>query len=237
MSTEILLMTAVGLLVGIGIGFFIGRSAAEKATKEKAEMESELWQTKREVEEYRHQVNHHFEKAAELVGELTDSYKVMTQRYKAVYEHLAQGAQTLASREVGKKLAASTIDQLIYEANEDVHVAEKSAALPDTGKAMKKEPPPSASKPSSRPEKATPEKGSAASKAAEKKEGPKAKGENGGKTAKKTRTEAEKNHRRGQEEPGKKGETSPAGENEEQPRRRNEGKSQPTGGKPESGES
>ncbi len=136
MSLEILLMAAIGLLIGIGIGFFAGRSSMAKETKQKAEIESELWQTKREVEDYRHQVNHHFEKTAELMGNLTDSYKEMTLRYKAVYEHLAHGAQTLASREVSKKLSASTIDQLIYEANEDIHVAEKNAKLLASSKGL-----------------------------------------------------------------------------------------------------
>ncbi len=149
MNIEMILMAAIGLLVGIGIGFFLGRSSLAKATEQRAEIESELWQTKREVEEYRHQVNNHFEKTAELLGNLTNSYKEMTQRYKAVYEHLAHGAQTLASREVGKKLAASTIDQLIYEANEDMHVAERSTKLPPAQTPVKKEtpPPPSLSEP------------------------------------------------------------------------------------------
>ncbi len=152
MSIEMMLMAAIGLLIGIGIGFFVGRSSMAKEAEQKAEIESELWQTKREVEEYRHQVNNHFERTAELIGGLTDSYKEMTQRYKAVYEHLAQGAQTLASREVGKKLAASTIDQLIYEANEEIHVAEKSARLPATQRSAKKEGPPP---PQSEPTKST----------------------------------------------------------------------------------
>lgn len=126
MSIETLLIAAIGLLIGIGIGFFIGRSSMTKAVEHGAEIEAELWKTKQETDDYRHQVNHHFEKTAKLVGELTNSYKDMTQSYKKVYEHLAQGAQTLASVDTSKMIAASTIDQLIYEANEDTHVAEKS---------------------------------------------------------------------------------------------------------------
>ncbi len=127
MNIETILIVTIVLLIGIGIGFFIGRKSMTKTVEHSAEIEAELWKTKQDTDEYRHQVNHHFEKTAELVGKLTNSYKDMTQHYKKVYEHLAQGAQTLASVDTSKMITASTIDQLIYEANEDTHVAEKSS--------------------------------------------------------------------------------------------------------------
>ncbi len=129
MNIETILIAAITLLVGIGIGFLIGRSSMAEAAEHSAEIESELQKIKQDTDDYRNQVNHHFEKTAELVGELTNSYKDMTQRYKKVYEHLAQGAQTLASVDTSKMIVASTIDQLIYEANEDTHVAEKSGGI------------------------------------------------------------------------------------------------------------
>ncbi len=138
MNIETILIAAITLLVGIGIGFLIGRSSMAEAAEHSAEIESELQKIKQDTDDYRNQVNHHFEKTAELVGELTNSYKDMTQRYKKVYEHLAQGAQTLASVDTSKMIVASTIDQLIYEANEDTHVAEKSGGI--TAKAVTEQP-------------------------------------------------------------------------------------------------
>lgn len=155
MSVEMMLFGAVGLVLGLGIGFLIGRSAVSKVAEHSAEVEAELWKTKQENEEYHHKVNHHFEKTAELVGELTDSYKDMTQRYKRVYEHLAQGAQSLASVDTSKMITASTIDQLIYEANEDTHVAEKSSKIP--AKTITERPKPNA--PDTTETKATPTSG------------------------------------------------------------------------------
>ncbi|HFC54090.1 MAG TPA: DUF1043 family protein [Gammaproteobacteria bacterium] len=116
----------IGLLAGFIAGFLAGRASRAKDARRSTEFESELQNARQEAEEYRNRVNQHFEKTAELVGDLTNSYRDMTRRYRKVYEHLAQGAHTLASTDTGRMITSSTIERLIYEANEDTHVAEKS---------------------------------------------------------------------------------------------------------------
>ncbi len=123
MNIEMIVTAVIAFLAGTGIGFFIGRGSMAKTVEHSAEVEAKLGKAEQEVDEYRHQVKNHFEKTAELVGDLTNSYRDMTQHYKKVYEHLALGAQTLAKGDADMMIAASTIEKLIYEADEDAHVA------------------------------------------------------------------------------------------------------------------
>ncbi len=123
MSIEIVVTAIITFLAGVGIGFFAGRASMAKTAEHGAIVEAELKRAQREVGEYRHQVKNHFEQTADLVAELTHSYRDMTQNYKKVYEHLAKGAQTLADGDADMMIAASTIEKLIYEADEDTHVA------------------------------------------------------------------------------------------------------------------
>lgn len=77
---------AVGF--GIAIGFAVGwmiKSAGSNGKSEKA-----LQQSKDDLEQYRKDVTAHFEKTAMLVG-------AMTEQYRAVYDHLADGAQKLCN--------------------------------------------------------------------------------------------------------------------------------------------
>ena len=138
MSIEMIVTAAIAFIAGIGIGFFIGRSSMATAVEQSAEMEAELKKARQDRDHYRHQVKNHFEKTAELVGDLTNSYRDMTRCYKEVYEHLAQGAQTLANGDADMMIAASAIEKLIYEANEDAHVAKKPGRI--QSKAVKKRP-------------------------------------------------------------------------------------------------
>ncbi len=90
-------LTGIGcLLVGIAIGYFLlGRvnTTPNKVT----ELEQKLQDLQRNHAHYRDEVSEHFSTTAELVQQMTDSYK-------DVYQHLASGAQDLCSTDVASKL-------------------------------------------------------------------------------------------------------------------------------------
>ena len=79
---------AIGLLLGcIAAYLFIGRNDRSR------ELQAELDELNQMLTDYRGQVTRHFMHTSELVQE-------MTQSYRAVYEHLAAGAQHLCSDEL-----------------------------------------------------------------------------------------------------------------------------------------
>jgi hypothetical protein len=85
-----LLLVVVGvLLVGGGflIGLALGRSS-NKAERRVRELEGELETARAEHAGYRAEVSAHFGRSSEL-------FRGMTLQYRAVYEHLADGARTL----------------------------------------------------------------------------------------------------------------------------------------------
>jgi uncharacterized membrane-anchored protein YhcB (DUF1043 family) len=82
-------VAAVIALVGVAVGLAIGRFVLPGTRKIKR-LESEIEQLRRAHADYRSRVSSHFHKTSELVGQMTASYK-------AVYDHLADGAQTLCA--------------------------------------------------------------------------------------------------------------------------------------------
>ena len=89
----IVVALAVG---GFLYGLMLGRSRTDDSELEKAKsrsLEGELTTMKDEFSRYREDVNSHFKTTAELIQQMTDSYK-------AVYRHLASGSQDLCSGQV-----------------------------------------------------------------------------------------------------------------------------------------
>ena len=85
----IILIIVVALVVFAVLGIYIGtRISSDK--KRIRELEDELSDTKKELEQYRSKVNNHFKKTSEL-------FTQMTSAYKAVYLHLAEGSHELCS--------------------------------------------------------------------------------------------------------------------------------------------
>ena len=79
------------LLVGGGVGFWVGRSGigGSKARVEKAEAE---------LEEYKRGVTEHF-------GQTAEHFQAIGKQYRELYEHMASGAQVLCEpSEAGKQL-------------------------------------------------------------------------------------------------------------------------------------
>ncbi len=72
---------------GLGFGFLIAYLTI-KHNGRVQELEEELSQTKADHDGYRGKVSQHFEKTAEL-------FEDMTERYRAVYKHMASSAQEL----------------------------------------------------------------------------------------------------------------------------------------------
>jgi hypothetical protein len=79
------MIALAGTIVGLGIGFLVlpGQRRIKK-------LEEELGALRSEYAEYRSRVGTHFQTTGRLIGEMTASYK-------AVYDHLADGAQVLCS--------------------------------------------------------------------------------------------------------------------------------------------
>ena len=90
-------LTAIGCLaVGIAVGFLLaGRTTS--STQKISDLEQQLQDLQRSHAHYREDVSEHFNMTAELVQQMTDSYR-------DVYQHLATGAQELCSGEVASKL-------------------------------------------------------------------------------------------------------------------------------------
>lgn len=83
---DLWLISIISLLIGAVIGFLMGRSG--NTSNRQAELAEQLDSTTKELENYKEEVNEHFEKTAALVNNLTNSYK-------EVHEHLATGAVDL----------------------------------------------------------------------------------------------------------------------------------------------
>jgi uncharacterized membrane-anchored protein YhcB (DUF1043 family) len=122
--------TAVGLAIGIGVGFLIARRAS--SGKNAAQLAQEHQQ-------YRQDVAQHFARTAELVNGMTDSYK-------AVFDHLQGGARELMDEDTLRRTLADQSDEVItlnrlgwqtgpsdngQQANERPESNEPTAATPE----------------------------------------------------------------------------------------------------------
>src|SRR5688572_20817744 len=81
------LIVAAIALSGVLLGLVLGRFLLPGSRKIKR-LESEIEQMRRDHADYRARVSTHFNTTGELIGQMTASYK-------AVYDHLSEGAQVL----------------------------------------------------------------------------------------------------------------------------------------------
>ncbi|WJW76013.1 YhcB family protein [Thiohalobacter sp. IOR34] len=75
------------LAVGTGVGFLVAALFGARNNRSR-ELEEALEQSRAELQEYRGKVNAHFQKTAQLFEDMSD-------RYRAVYQHLASSSQEL----------------------------------------------------------------------------------------------------------------------------------------------
>ncbi|MDX1491205.1 MAG: DUF1043 family protein [Pseudohongiellaceae bacterium] len=91
-----------GLAAGLVLGYLLASRKASDSSKV-SELEDRVQELQRNHAIYREEVSDHFNTTAELVQQMTDSYK-------DVYQHLANGAQGLCSEDVANKLLPTSTD-------------------------------------------------------------------------------------------------------------------------------
>lgn len=83
-------------VIGLLAGVIVGVSIAAIVMKNRDGSDESVVSIKRENEAFRDEVNEHFVQTAELINQLTDSYK-------AVFDHLSDGAEKLVAPEVSRE--------------------------------------------------------------------------------------------------------------------------------------
>lgn len=110
----------MGMASGLVIGHFVlpGQRRARR-------LELRLEEITREFSEYKASVTDHFHKTADLVGEMTRSYK-------AVYDHLAGGARSLCVTPPAGRTLRFVESRLVEEGDGVEGVAREQAPEPAT---------------------------------------------------------------------------------------------------------
>lgn len=90
-------------ITGVIIGLLVGGTAAWLWLRRSSNAET-VANLKRENEQFREEVNEHFVQTAELINQLTDSYK-------AVFDHLSEGAEKLVDPEVVRERMPQVSDE------------------------------------------------------------------------------------------------------------------------------
>ena len=106
----------VGIVLGAGAFWLASRKGAAPGTS--------MHQLKQENEKFREEVNDHFVQTAELINRLTDSYK-------AVFDHLSDGAGRLVEDKVIR-------ERMPQVSGQEIRLKPIGAPRPDTTKAETK---------------------------------------------------------------------------------------------------
>ncbi len=110
------LLLAILVLGGAALaGVLVGRSSSRAAAKRCRELEAELAASQEAFGKYRSEVGAHFGQTSELL-------RAMTHHYRAVYEHLAEGARTLCpdqATSLGAGLDRALLPEEAQRAGED----------------------------------------------------------------------------------------------------------------------
>lgn len=83
----------IGLAIGAAVAYLLMRSDS-KLQQRNDELKKQLEEAGQGLATYKQEVANHFMKTADLVNNMTDSYR-------SVHEHLAQGANALCSEQLG----------------------------------------------------------------------------------------------------------------------------------------
>lgn len=83
----------IGLAIGAAVAYVLTRSDS-KLQQRNEELKKQLEEAGQDLATYKQEVANHFMKTADLVNNMTDSYR-------SVHEHLAQGANALCSEQLG----------------------------------------------------------------------------------------------------------------------------------------
>ena len=93
-------------IAGVVIGLMVGATAAWLWMDRKGSSAGSVETLKRENERFREEVNEHFVQTAELINQLTDSYK-------AVFDHLSEGAEKLVDEKAVRERMPQVGDEEI----------------------------------------------------------------------------------------------------------------------------
>lgn len=99
---------ALGLVVGIVVARRMNGITPSRVT----ELETRVQDLQRHHAQYREHVSEHFNTTAELVQQMTESYR-------DVYQHLASGAQDLCTEDVASKLLPAGEQPLFYPSDDE----------------------------------------------------------------------------------------------------------------------
>ncbi|NDY94546.1 YhcB family protein [Wenzhouxiangella limi] len=91
-------------ITGVIIGLLIGGTAVAIWLKKRGGAGESVASLKRENAQFREEVNEHFVQTAELINQLTDSYK-------AVFDHLSEGAEKLVEPDVVRDRMPQVTDE------------------------------------------------------------------------------------------------------------------------------
>jgi uncharacterized protein len=91
----VLIISLAALLFGLGLGVLLGRGRLGQGGS--TQLAGRLQQAEAELENYQHQVAKHFVDTSQRISDLTQSYKEL-------HQHLAEGAARLASPDISRKL-------------------------------------------------------------------------------------------------------------------------------------
>lgn len=122
-SADFWIIAAMGLAVGLFIGWLVTLLFHRRRDGGK-----NVHQLRKEMDDYREEVNGHFARTAEL-------FKESTEKYRDLYEHLAGGAQGLCSDLPDRTRVEFRPGKLLsdHSVGEDVAAAETPAeTLPET---------------------------------------------------------------------------------------------------------
>lgn len=101
-TQQALILTAlISLLIGGLIGYILAAGVSPRGGNSRRALENRLKSTEQQMEDYQTEVAKHFERTADLVNNLTESYK-------DVHVHLAKGAADLTDSPVGQQFLANS---------------------------------------------------------------------------------------------------------------------------------
>jgi uncharacterized protein len=116
------LIGIVCLAIGVAGGLLLARRFNTTNPSRVDELENRIQELQRFHADYRENVSEHFNTTAELVQQMTDSYR-------DVYQHLARGAQDLCNDEVASRLLPSA-ENALFTGNDQENVEQPKDYAP-----------------------------------------------------------------------------------------------------------
>lgn len=105
---EVLIIAIVCLIAGVGAGVFFGRKGSQQARQNEA-LQEQLAANEQALKAYKDEVMDHFQESAELINNLTEAYR-------HVHNHLAEGASRLTPSTLEGPILKSLPDQEAIDA-------------------------------------------------------------------------------------------------------------------------